>query len=100
MNKSIKKLIEYPKEGIISKKILKEKNLDVGLFCMAKNTEISKHTTTKKAGVYIVEGKGVFNLNGKNIKMSEGVFIYMDKNVIHSLKAKENTSFILCLFGK
>ena len=100
MNKNIKKLIEYPKKGIISKKIIKEKNLDISLFCMAKNTEISKHTTTRKAIVYVIEGKGIFNLKGKEIQMLPGVFIYMDKNAIHSLKANENTSFILYLFGK
>ena len=100
MIKNIKKLIEYSKEGIISKKIFIKDNLDISLFCMAKKTKISEHSSTKQGFIYIIEGKGIFNLKGKEIQMLPGVFIYMDKNAIHSLKANENTSFILYLFEK
>ena len=97
MEKNIKKLIEYPKEGIISKSIVKTDNINITLFCMAKNTDISEHTSIKSGFVYIIEGKGIFNLEGKNIEMSEGKFIFLKENAVHSLKAEENTSFILSL---
>lgn len=96
MFKNIKKFIEYPKEGIISKAILKG-NIDVSLFCMAHGTEISKHTSTRKGVVYVVEGNGIFNLEGKKIKMLPGVIISMKENAVHSLKAEQNTAFILIL---
>ena len=97
MNKDIKELIEYPKEGILSKILFKTKKQDVSLFCMAKGTEIDEHTSTKQGFVYIIEGKGVFNLEGKDIKMKEGVFIFMKENAKHSLKAEENIAFLLTL---
>jgi nitric oxide dioxygenase len=97
MNKNIKELIEYPKEGILSKEIVKGEKQDVGLFCMAKGTEIDKHTSTKQGFVYVLEGKGIFNLEGEDIEMKEGVFIQMKENAVHSLMAEENTSFILSL---
>tara|TARA_Y100000310_G_C20423011_1_gene687586 strand:- start:272 stop:574 length:303 start_codon:yes stop_codon:yes gene_type:complete len=97
MDKKINKLIEYPKKGILSKDIVKNDKLNITLFCMAKGTEMSEHTSTKQGFVYIIEGNGLFNLEGKNITMSSGVFIYMKKNAIHSLKTNENTSFILVL---
>ena len=97
INEKITDLIEYPKKGILSKDIIKNNKLNVTLFCMAKGTEISEHTSTKQGFVYIIEGDGVFNLEGKDIVMSSGVFIYMGENAIHSLKANENTSFILTL---
>ncbi len=97
MYKNIKKLIEYPQEGILSKEIIKNKKLDVSLFCMAKGTEISEHTSTKQGFVYIIEGKGSFNLERKKIKMEEGVLINMKENAVHSLKAEENTAFLLAL---
>jgi len=96
MNKNIKELIEYPTEGILSKEVSKEKQ-NVTLFCMAKGTEIGTHTSTKQGFVYVIEGEGIFNLEGKDIKMSSGVFIFMKQNAKHSLKAKENTSFLLSL---
>ncbi len=97
MNEKINELIEYPKKGILSKDIIKNNKLNVTLFCMAKGTEISEHTSTKQGFVYIIEGNGIFNLKGKDITMSSGVFIYMKENAIHSLKADENTSFMLVL---
>lgn len=97
MNQNINELIEYPKNGILSKVIVKNDKLDITLFCMAKETEISEHTSTKQGFVYVIEGNGIFNLEGKNILMSSGIFIYLKESAKHSLKAKENTSFILVL---
>ena len=96
--KNIKEFIEYPKEGVLSKDIFKHQKSNVTLFCMAKNTDISEHTSTKAGFVYVIEGKGIFNLKGKSIEMKEGIFINMEENAIHSLKAEENTSFLLFLF--
>lgn len=97
MNKNIKQMIEYPKQGILSKEIAKTSKQDVSLFCMAKGTEMGEHTSTKQGFIYVVEGKGTFVLEGKDIEMLPGVFIFMNKNAKHSLSAKENTSFILAL---
>ena len=98
MNKQIFNMIEYPKQGIISKTVIKNSNVDIGLFCMVKNTEMSEHTSTKPGTVYVVEGRGIFNLKGKDIKMLPGTLIFMEKNAKHSLKAIENMAFILTLF--
>jgi quercetin dioxygenase-like cupin family protein len=73
--------------------------MDVTLFCMAEGTEISEHTSTKRGFVYIIEGKGIFNLAGKDIEMLPGVFIQMEENMVHWLKAEQNTSFLLVLSG-
>ena len=97
MNKNILNQIEYPSEGILSKDIFNEDGLNVSLFIMAKNSNISNHTSTKKGTVYVLEGKGTFNLEGEEIEMVPGVLIYMKKNAVHSLKSEENTCFILTL---
>ena len=97
MDEKINELIEYSSKGILSKDILKNNKLNITLFCMARETEISEHTSTKQGFVYVIEGDGIFNLEGKDIIMLPGVFIYMKENAIHSLKANENTSFLLVL---
>ena len=98
-DKKLKDLIDYSKDGILSKKLIKNENIDVTLFCMAGGTELSEHTSTKEGFIYVVEGNGIFNLEGKKIEMIPGVFISMKKNAVHSLKAEENTSFILSLIS-
>lgn len=94
---NIKDLIAYSKGGILSKEIIKNDKLNVTLFCMAEGTEISEHTSTKQGFVYVIEGRGIFNLAGKNIEMLPGVFIQIQENMVHSLKAEENISFLLAL---
>ena len=97
MKNNIKEMIEYPKHGILSKKIIDTEKLDASLFCMARKEKIGEHTSTKQALVYVLEGKGIFNLEGKDIKMLPGVFILMKENAKHSLKAEENMAFLLIL---
>ena len=97
MIKKLSELVEYPQKGILSKDVVKSDKLNVTLFCMAQGTEISEHTSTKQGFVYVIEGKGNFNLEGEDILMAGGVFIYMKENSIHSLRADENSSFILAL---
>jgi quercetin dioxygenase-like cupin family protein len=95
---NIEELVDYSEGGILSKQLLKTATQDVTLFCMAEGTELSEHTSTKDGFVYVLEGNGIFNMEGKDIIMKEGVFIPIRKNVVHSLRANENTSFILSLW--
>jgi len=99
MNKNLKKLIEYPKTGILSKDVFKNETIGCTLFCLASGAEISEHTSTRPGFVYVIEGKGIFNLAGGNIVMESGVLIYMKEDIIHSLKVKRNTSFLLILIA-
>jgi quercetin dioxygenase-like cupin family protein len=64
---------------------------------MCKGSELSKHTSTKEAFVFVLEGEGIFTLKSKKIKMKKGVLIHMDKKAVHALSAKKNTSFLLIL---
>lgn len=95
--KNIKDIIDYSEGGILSKEIKKSDKVDVTLFSMAKDTKISDHTSTKEGFVYVIEGNGVFTLEEKDIEMKPGTFIFIKENKVHSLKAKENTSFLLTL---
>jgi len=97
--KEIRKMIGYSEQGILSKDILKNNKLNVSLFCMAKGTEISEHTSTKQGFVYVIEGRGIFNLEGEDIEMKPSVLIFMEESAVHSLKADENTAFLLFLFN-
>ena len=94
---NLKGLIGYSEKGIVSKVIFKNEKLDVSLFCMAKGTQLSEHTSTREAIVHVLEGKGIFRLGKENIQMLPGVIIHMKPNAKHALKVSENTSFVLIL---
>ncbi len=97
--KNIKDMIEYPSSGILSKEIIKTNEFDSTLFIMAKGANLSEHTSTREGIVHVLEGKGVFILEGEEIEMIPGVFIHMKKDAVHALRAEENTSFVLILFS-
>ena len=99
MNAELKKLIEYPTSGILSKAVNKNDKVEISLFCMAKGTDLSEHTSTREGIIIVLDGKGEFILEGKSIEMLPGVFIYMSANAVHALKAQENTAFLLILFN-
>ncbi|PIZ34637.1 MAG: cupin domain-containing protein, partial [Candidatus Aenigmarchaeota archaeon CG_4_10_14_0_8_um_filter_37_24] len=92
--------VSYTENGIISKQLARKTTRDATLFCMGAGTEISEHTSTKEGFVFVIEGKGVFNLEGMNIAMLPGASIFMGKNAVHSIKAEKNTSFLLLLFNE
>ncbi len=94
---TLQDLIEYPSSGILSKVLLKDNNSQYSLFCLASGTEIDEHTSTRNAVITVVEGKGNLNLEGKDIALAPGVFVFMPANAPHALQAKENLTFVLTL---
>ena len=96
-NADLHDLIEYPTSGILSKVLLKDKNSQYSLFCLAAGTEIEEHTSTRNAVVTVVEGTGNLNLEGKDIALAPGVFVFMPANAPHAVQAKDNLAFILTL---
>lgn len=97
MNENLYKMIQYPAQGILSKVIEKNQKMNITLFCMAEGTDISSHTSTKQGFVYVIEGDGIFTLEGNEIPMEAGRYIYLEENAVHALKAIKNTSFLLVL---
>lgn len=89
--------IEYPQTGVLSKVLLKANTCELTLFCLATDTEISEHTSTRHAVVQGLEGKGVLTLEGQDIPLEAGVLIIMPANAPHALRANENLAFLLTL---
>lgn len=97
---NLEQMMEFPKQGIFSKVLVKTDISNHTLMCLAKGSDLSEHTSTREAAVTILKGKGTFVLSGKKIKMKPGVFIFMPKNAPHSLSASEDLAILLSLSGK
>ncbi len=93
----LKDHLTYPESGVLSKVIWKDEVCQYSLFCLAANTEISEHTSTRNATVQVVEGTGSLSLNGETIALAPGVFIFMAANAPHALVAAANLAFVLTL---
>ena len=94
---TLQDLIEYPTSGILSKVLLKDNNSQYSLFCLAAGTEIEERTSTRNAFITVVEGTGNLNLEGKDIALAPGVFVFMPANAPHAVQAQDNLGFVLAL---
>jgi quercetin dioxygenase-like cupin family protein len=89
--------LDYADSGVLSKVIWKDEVCQYSLFCLAANTEISEHTSTRNATVQVVEGSGTLTLNGEVLSLTPGVFVFMAANSPHALAADSNLAFVLTL---
>jgi len=89
--------IEYPNQGVLSKVLIKDTCCQYTLFCLAAGTDISEHTSTRNATINVLEGRGLLTLEGKEIPLAPGIFVFMPANAPHALKAEENLAFLLTL---
>lgn len=95
----LEKMMEFPREGVFSKVLIKTALSNHTLMCLAGNSEISDHTSTREAVVCVLKGRGEFILEGEKIPLKPGVFIHMPANAVHSLSASEDLAILLSLFG-
>ena len=93
----LKERIDYPESGVLSKVIWKNEFCQYSLFCLAADTEISEHTSTRNATIQAIEGSGSLVLNGKPILLAPGVFTFIPANAPHALQATSNLAFLLTL---
>ncbi|MEM9152355.1 MAG: cupin domain-containing protein [Cyanobacteria bacterium P01_F01_bin.3] len=89
--------INYPDSGILSKVLWKNELCRYSLFCLAADTEISEHTSTRNATVQVLDGTGTLTLNGDTISLVQGTFIFMLANAPHALESHSNLAFVLTL---
>ncbi len=93
----LKDKIEYAETGVLSKVLVKLPYCQYTLFCLAAGTDISEHTSTRNAVVQVIEGRGILTLEGQDILLESGVFVFMPANAPHALQAQENLAFLLTL---
>lgn len=89
--------IEYAETGVLSKVLLKVHHCQYTLFCLAAQTDIAEHTSTRNAVISVIEGQGTLTLEGQDITLESGVFVFMPANAPHALKAETNLAFLLTL---
>lgn len=92
--------IQYSEKGIFSQVLLKDADCQYTLLCLRAGTEIAEHTNPRNATINVLEGKGILILEGEEIVLEPGKFIFMKANAAHALKTtenQENLAFLLTL---
>lgn len=87
--------IEYPPAGVLTKILVKDNNCQHTLVLLAAGSDIAEHNSARNATINVLEGKGSLTLEGKDIVLQPGVFVFMPARAPHALKSEENLAFIL-----
>jgi nitric oxide dioxygenase len=98
VNVNLEDMIEFAKDGIVSKVLVKTVGQEVSLFCMSAGQSLSPHRSSFPAIIHVLRGIGEVSLSRERYEAKANAWFYMPANLIHSVEATENLVFLLTLF--
>lgn len=92
------KNINFSSDKPILEKVLQtEESVEVKMT-LAKGVELKKHRVISRIIVQVLQGEIDFEKNGERFQMQAGDLITVERNVFHSLKAREDSLMRLTIF--
>jgi len=95
---NLENMIEFARDGIVSKTVLKAADKEVSLFCMSIGQSLSSHTSSYPTIIHVLRGKGEITLAKKKYEATANAWFYMPANLPHAVLATEDLVFLLTLF--
>lgn len=86
-NLNLEKLIDYQKESVVSREIIKKELGTVTIFAFDKGQGLSEHSAPFDALVQIIDGEAEITISGKKHTVKKGEMIIMGANEPHALQA-------------
>jgi quercetin dioxygenase-like cupin family protein len=93
-------LVEYQKGQVISRTLAQGKNLSLTLFAFDKGEEISSHSSSGDAMVYLLDGEADITIGEKTFHVKKGETIVMPAGISHALLASEQFKMFLVVVFK
>ena len=90
-------LVEYAKDAVVSKTLIKKDTGTVSLFAFDKGQGLSEHTAPFNAMVHVIEGEAEIIIDRKGHTVKAGEFIIMPANITHSLDATQKFKMVLTM---
>jgi quercetin dioxygenase-like cupin family protein len=94
---NIHELIDYQKDAVVSKTLLKKETGNITLFAFEEGQGLSEHTTPFDAMVQIVDGEAEIIIGGEPYNVKANEYIIMPANVPHALKAVKKYKMMLTM---
>ncbi len=88
-------LVNYEEGTVVSRTLAQGKPLSVTLFAFDKGEEISSHSASGDAMVYILDGEAEITIGEEKFNVKKGETIVMPANVPHALLATERFKMLL-----
>jgi quercetin dioxygenase-like cupin family protein len=94
---ALKTHIDYSKDSVVSKTLVKKKTGNITLFAFDKGQELSEHTAPFDAVVQIVKGEAEVIIGGESVSAKEGDMVIMPANIPHAIKAVQRFKMLLTM---
>lgn len=91
----LKKEVEIPADGIISRTLSDSPAVKVVLFGFDAGQELSEHTASVPAAIEILSGKATVVIGGAVSEAGPGFWALMPPHAPHSIRAHEPTVMLL-----
>ena len=80
---------------VVSKTLAQNSAVSVTLFAFAKGEEISTHESIGDAFVSVLEGTGIFTVDGVEYEVKAGESLLMPANIPHAVFGKTDFKWVL-----
>ena len=94
---SMKNMIDYQADSIVSREIIKKPTGTVSLFAFDRDQGLSEHTAPFDALVCVLDGETEINISGNPHHLKEGDMIIMPAGQPHALKALKRFKMMLVM---
>ena len=91
------KELEIPSDGILSRILLKNSDVNVTLFGFDAGQDLSEHTAASPAIIQILKGEATLTIAGEERAGGPGTWIYLPARTPHSLVAQTPVVMLLLL---
>ncbi len=92
---SLAQQVEIMQGQVVSKTLAQNKAISITVFAFDKDEEISSHDSTGDAMVTVLEGSGIFTVDGKEYVLNQGETLVMPAEKPHAVFAKEAFKMLL-----
>ena len=92
---SLAEQVEILKGQVVSKTLAQNKAVSMTVFAFDKGEEIGEHDSTGDAMVTVLEGTGVFTVDGNEHLLTKGETLIMPAKKPHAVYAKEAFKMLL-----
>ncbi len=93
-------LVSYQEGQVVSRTLAQGKNLSLTLFAFDKGEEISSHSSSGDAMVYLLDGEADITIGEKTFLVKKGETIVMPAGISHALLAREQFKMFLAVVFK
>ncbi len=94
---NLDEMIEYAKDGIVSKTIVDTPETKIVLFAFSPGQCLSEHTASVPASIHVLDGTASITLGDERHDAGPGTYVYMPAELKHAVDAPDKMVFLLTL---